>query len=1503
MLDPAAWDHDACGVGLLADRHARPSHEWLSRGLEALTRLTHRGATGDGHGSADGAGVLTAIPWTWFATGLPRAFVDGSAARAAGSCFLPAAASDAARAILAEALEEEGWGQLVWREVPVDASVLAPAERASRPHIQQVFALHQSSPLWTPARQERSLYRARVNAETRLTAAGFHDAAIVSLSTRTIVYKALVAPVDLARFYPDLAEPRYATTFTVFHQRFSTNTFPQWALAQPFRSLAHNGEINTILGNRLNARRRQADRAAIPDLPGVAGPLVRLTGSDSQSLDDMIEHLRQGGFSLAHAFARVLPRAWENDPALSARERAFEAYQSTACEPWEGPAAIAFADGRQVGAVLDRNGFRPARVLTSTDGLVCVGSESGIFDIPERSVERRGRLGPGEMLVVDLESGRLIDNTGLRRSLAAEHPYREWVGLTIADISEDTESTTEDTESDGTLLRQRLFGYTAEEIELIVRPMVEDGKEAIGSMGDDTPLAVLSSRRRLLSDFFRQRFAQVTNPPIDALREQSVMSLRTVFGRRGRLLDETALEARMVTCDSPILTPGQLEALRSQPLGADLSAVGGPKAEDSARTAERPALTLSMTFDVSGGVFAFRSSLDQLSRDAVAAVRRGIVSLVLSDRDVDRDRAPLPALLATSVVSQALDREGLGTRAGLVIDTGEVRDAHQAAALLAFGASALCPWLAYTTAQRVAVKAGLAPREAMAQYRDALQQGVLKTMSKMGVCTLAAYQGSHLMEIVGLHRSLVDECFSDTPAITGAVTLEEIATESVRWHREAASVTSDLLPHPGFHGFRRDGDYHSWNPAMVKQFHLAVEEQQPDAYVKFAALVRDRPAVTIRDLLDFVPQSPVALDTVEPIERIWTRFFASAMSVGALGPEAHRTLAEAMNRIGARSNSGEGGEDPGRYQQPGAGDWGNSSTKQVASARFGVTPAYLLSAGELQIKMAQGSKPGEGGQIPASKVVDHIARLRRAQPNTPLISPPPHHDIYSIEDLAELIYDLRSLHPSARINVKLVATSGVGIIAAGVVKAGADAIQISGHDGGTGASPRGSIKHAGLPWEAGLLDAHQVLLARGSRDRVILQTDGGLKTGRDVAMAAALGAQEYGFGTAALIAIGCVMARQCHLNSCPAGIATQRPDLRAKYEGTPDQVIAYFRMVAEEVRTILAHLGLRSLDELFGRTDLLRPRDSAAAARLDLGRFFREPEQRLSSLRLLAPGSGLPIADSRFPAADSREGTLNTRLLARARNHFESGIVIREAVRNTDRAVGATLSGAIARAFGDVGLPASTIRIELTGSAGQSLGAFGVPGLEIAVIGDANDGVAKGLCGGTVSIAPPGNTPLSDQVLIGNAALYGATGGRLFVAGRAGERFAVRNSGAIAVVEGVGHHGCEYMTNGTVVVLGATGQNFAAGMTGGVAFAYDPDRRLEARLNGELVTIGGLSEEDEGRVLQLLLDHRAATDSALAARILENWPENVTAFCRVTPKAAGVATAERPAAVPARLRA
>lgn len=1452
-MEPGQWDHDACGVALIVDRQRRARHEWLARALDALTRLTHRGAAGDGRGSADGAGVLTAIPWSLFAGDMPARFADPSARRAAGVCLAPAGAADDARRTIAEALDHEGWCDLAWRQAPTDPDVLGELEHATCPEVWQVAAICTEGAARTERQLEQSLYRARLHAEARLATRGLGDAALVSLSMRTLVYKALVAPADLAAFYADLADPRFETPFALVHQRFSTNTFPQWALAQPFRVLAHNGEINTILGNRLHARRRQHSLAGVETAPTGAS-LVRETGSDSQSLDDMVDHLRQAGFSMAHAFARLLPRAWEHDAALTPNARAFEEYQATSVEPWEGPAAIAFSDGRQAGAVLDRNGFRPLRVLLSTDGLVTIGSETGIFDIPEAQVERRGRLGPGEMLVVDLESGTLIDNLAARRTLAATRPYKAFVERTVVplpgrDQLHGAHDPVEDLAS-----AHRYFGYTAEELELIIRPMADEGKEPIGSMGDDTPLAVLSARRRLLPDYFRQRFAQVTNPPVDPLREQMVMSLGTLLGRRGSLLDESAADARLVACESPVLSEAQLEKLRN--------------------LADRPAVVVDTTFDSASGNAGLRAALDRIASQVAAHVSAGAALIVLSDRAVCAAAAPLPALLATAAADGALARAGLSTLASLVVDSGEPRDAHQVAALLAFGAGAVCPWLGIHTAATLAVRNGETERLAIGRYLHALDHGLLKVLSRMGVCTMAGYAGSHLMEAVGLDRAFLDAHFPDTAAVPGSLTLDSLADESAAWHRAASVATSAALPHPGMHGYRRDGEYHAYNPAMVKAFHQAVATGAPDAYSRFAAIVSERPAVAVRDLLIFRRQAGVPLDEVEPVEAVVTRFFASAMSVGALGPEAHRVLAMAMNRLGARSNSGEGGEEPERFVRPTAGDWAASLTKQVASARFGVTPAYLRSATELQIKMAQGSKPGEGGQLPAAKVVDHIAALRHAQPGTPLISPPPHHDIYSIEDLAQLIYDLRSFHPEARINVKLVSTTGIGIIAAGVVKAGAQAIQISGHDGGTGASPRGSIKHAGLPWEFGLDDAHRVLSARGVRHRVVLQADGGLKTGRDVALAAALGADEFGFGTAALVALGCLMARQCHLNTCPVGIATQRADLRARFSGTVEQAVTYFTLVATEVRQILASLGLRSLGELVGRVDLIGLRDESAPSRLDLARLLAPTE--VGTRR---------DADRTAELGPAGAGTLNGRLVAMASQTLGSeNVVLTATIRNTDRAVGATLSGLIAERYGDAGIAHSPIRVHVSGHAGQSFGAFSTPGLEIALVGDANDGVGKGMHGGTIAIRPPAGTPLRAQVLVGNAALYGATGGRLFVAGRAGERFAVRNSGAVAVVEGVGQHGCEYMTGGVVVVLGPTGPNFGAGMTGGTAYVFDPEVRLAECLNHELVMADGLTPDDEQRLRALLVDHHAMTASTLAAHLLADWAAIITSFSTVQPK-------------------
>ncbi len=1466
-VDDIWADRDACGVGFIADRQRRSSREWLDRALDALARLTHRGATGDGIGSADGAGVLTAIPWSLLAPELPNTFRSPPpGTRAAGMCFFPRGA-EGARALVERALIAEGWRQLHWRVVPIDTTCLGQPEHESCPSVEQVFARRDVRAPRGRRALTASLHRARRRAEALFAAERLDAAAVVSLSLDTIVYKALVSPSDLSWFYADLADPAYETPFVVFHQRFSTNTLPSWAMAQPFQVLAHNGEINTILGNRLRALRRLHEEPSAARC-GLA-PAVALTGSDSRSLDGAIGELRAAGFSLPHAFARLLPRAWENDGALSARERAFERFQASTADPWEGPAALAFADGRFVGMTLDRNGFRPARVLTSSDGLVCAGSEAGIFDVPDRLVERLTRLGPGEMLVVDLEKHRLIDNATIRRSLATAHPYAEWTSLVIADLEEVpqpgnqiskppnlqipkspslqvSKSPNLQVSKPPNLLRlhQRLFGYTAEELELILKPMAADAKEAVGSMGDDTPLAVFTPRRRVLTDYFRQRFAQVTNPPIDPARETFVLSLQTLIGKRGSYLQEDALDARVVALPSPIVDEPQLEALQAVP--------------------ERTAATLAMCFDVSAGDDAFEQAIGRLTTTACDAVRDGAVILILSDRGCDQRRAPLPALLATAAVWAALGREGLGTRASLVVDTGEARDAHQVAALLAFGAGAVCPWLAFETAGTL----GNGRR-----YRTALEQGLLKIFSKMGVCTAAAYTGSQLFEIVGLHASLVERHFAHTPHIAGPVTLASLAGDARAWHAHAIGAAGDLLGNPGFHSFRRDGDHHVFNPAVVRAFHRVAGEDAPEAYRQFRDLVHARPATAVRDLLELVPQTPIPLDQVEPIESICRRFFASAMSVGALGPEAHRTLAVAMNRLGGRSNSGEGGEDPERFVRT-TSDWANSTTKQVASARFGVTPAYLVSARELQIKMAQGSKPGEGGQLPAEKVVGHIARLRFAQPGTPLISPPPHHDIYSIEDLAQLIYDLRSFHPSARINVKLVSTLGVGVIAAGVVKAGADAIQISGHAGGTGASPRGSIKHAGLPWEIGLLEAHRLLAERGTRHRVVLQTDGGLVTGHDVAMAAAFGADEFGFGTAALVALGCVMARQCHLNTCPVGVATQRPELRQKFAGTVEQVVTYLRMVAGEVRSLLAGLGLRSIHELVGRVDLLAVRSGAASERLDV-----------SALTTRVSKGARVAAHQERHHGPAGALTLNGRLLARAGTMLgRQALTLTATVRNTDRTVGATLAGQITRRFGASGVPLTPVHLHLSGTAGQSLGAFGVPGLDITLTGAANDGVGKGLHGGTITIAcPPGLRAVPNATLIGNAALYGATGGRLFVAGRAGERFAVRNSGAVAVVEGVGHHGCEYMTGGTVVILGEIGPNFAAGMTGGVAHVFDEAGTLASRLNREAMACDLLSDGDCEYIHQLVAEHFERTGSPRAASMLARWVVTVRAFRKVKP--------------------
>ncbi len=1171
-----------------------------------------------------------------------------------------------------------------------------------------------------------------------------------------------------------------------------------------------------------------------------------------------MELLRHRGFSLAHAVSRLVPPAWERDRDLPPDVRAFYEFQSLVAEPWDGPSALVFADGRYVGAALDRNGFRPARYVATADGLVALASEVGILPASEHEIVDRGRLGPGEMLLVDLDRHRVWGAQDIRRRLAFRRRYRDMVASAARALSpasarlpiaDDRPPVAPSSVARAPLAqRQAAFGCTREEIELILKPMLADAHEAVGSMGDDTPPAVLSSRSRLLTDFFRQRFAQVTNPPVDPYRESTVMSLTSLVGAHGSFLDELAARAPRIVLRSPVLSREQLAHLES-------AEALGP-------------VMLDATCDPSGGADAFDARLDALAAEACDRVRDGAALLILTDRATSAARAPLPAVLAVAAVHQALTVAGLRLRASLVSDTGDARDAHQLAVLCAYGASAVCPSLGFDTIDALASDDGSGCRRPMARYRLALERGLLTIMSKMGVCTFSGYCGAQLFEAIGLDATVIDRFVPGTASPLGGVTLSDIAETAIARHRQAFATDAPRLAYPGLHTYRRDGEYHATNPLVVKTLQRArgdaaiahrATETAPNAYDTFTSHVYGRPPVAVRDLLEFQPRAPIAINDVEAADDICRRFFASAMSVGALSPEAHRLIAVAMNRINARSNSGEGGEEPDRFARPASGDWSGSRTKQVASARFGVTPAYLRSADELQIKIAQGSKPGEGGQLPGMKVVSHIARLRHAQPGTPLISPPVHHDIYSIEDLAQLVFDLRTFNPAARINVKLVASTGIGVIATGVAKAGADAIQISGHDGGTGASPRASIKHAGMPWEIGLAEAHQALTRAGLRHRVILQTDGGLKTGRDIAIAAALGADEYGFGTAALVAIGCVMARQCHLNTCPVGIATQREDLRIEFAATPEMLIGYLRLVAGEVREILASIGLRSVDALIGRPDLLRQRDVPTA--LSLGPLLTHAHSPNAPVRRATAGPTTRAAALRLALPIVKSG----------------------AIANTDRAFGADVAGAIAATHGDAGLPDGSVQFFMTGSAGQSFGAFALPGMRLTLVGDANDGLGKGMHGGEIVVAPAARERgRAGQVLAGNAALYGATGGRLFVAGHVGERFAVRNSGAVAVIEGAGDHACEYMTGGIVLVLGPVGRNFAAGMTGGVAFVADRERTLAARLATDLVSVAKLTASELRVARDLIETHERLTGSRLARGVLRNDPA-LSTFVAVRP--------------------
>ncbi len=1465
---PVTWDRerDACGVGFVADRRGRHSHEILRRALIAVGAMSHRGAVAADARTGDGAGVLTQIPYTLLRRDLRLRTPNGDLG--VGMVFLPSAtdAARSARALVEETLQDGGVPVLGWRTVPVDPDALGDHARRTQPEIAQVVVARPKG--LDDDAFERALYRLRRIIERRAGSAGL-PLYLPSLSRATIVYKGLFVSPQLPRFYRDLADEAYETAIVVFHQRYSTNTFPSWPLAQPFRLLAHNGEINTLPGNVTWMAAREAGlRSPLwPDGVRELLPIIQPGGSDSAMLDNVLELLTRSGRDPLHALITLVPSAWEGVPDLPEAVRAFFEYHGCLGEPWDGPAALAFSDGRFAAAALDRNGLRPARYVVTRDGLVVVASEAGVVDVPPEQIVEKGRLGPGQLLAVDTIKAIVLHDDEIKGLCAMRKPYGDWIDRHMIRLT-DVRGQSEIIVPADLVTQQRVFGYTAEDLDRVLRPMVEERKDPVFSMGDDTPLAALTERARPLAHYFRQRFAQVTNPPIDPLRERLVMSLAGYLGPQQSLLEEDPLHARLIHLPSPALTSEMLAAIHVR--------------------APVPVTSLLVLFPAHEGPDGLRRALAALIEDACAAVDGGAGVLLLTDQGVSADRAPIPMLLAVSAVHHALIQRGLRSRTGLLAESGEARDIHQIACLIGYGASAVHAYLALQTIAAEATDAHDA-HQRMEAWRQAVEDGLLKIMSKMGISTLSAYHGAQIFETVGLSQEFVEAYFRGTPARLSGVELDDIAGAAVRRHADAYQVRGPLAE-AGLVRFRRDGEYHAFNPYVVKALrraatagaHDAAGRDRADGREKLAALVADRPPTEIRDLLELVPGEPLALEEVEPATEIVKRFVISAMSHGALSREAHETLAIAAHRLGTRSNSGEGGEDPARYVPRANGDSANSAIKQIASARFGVTPAYVLSAVELEIKMAQGSKPGEGGQLPGHKVSEEIARIRRSQPGITLISPPPHHDIYSIEDLAQLIYDLKVVHPRARVAVKLVAEAGVGTIAAGVAKGFADTIQISGHDGGTGASPLDSIKHAGVPWEIGLFETQQVLVESGLRGRVRLRVDGGLKVARDVVIAAALGADEFGFGSAAVVALGCVMARQCHLNTCPVGIATQREDLRRKFPGQPENVVNYMLGLAEEVRRVLAGLGVRGLDDVIGDSSRLRPRSGTGQGRIDISAFLighdhpdvdRDAARRCIVARNDRPDEPydeaylMPL----LPAIDAGES-----------------IEIHLPLRNTHRAVGARLAGAVAGRWGDAGLPAGTVRLHFEGAAGQSFGAFLVPGLHLRLVGEANDYVGKSMHGGEIVLTPP--LPLRSashrHVIAGNTLLYGATGGQLFAAGRVGERFAVRNSGAAAVVEGVGDHACEYMTGGSVVVLGETGRNFGAGMTGGEAFVYDENGGFPLRYNTQLVTITRLEAGDGARLRTLVADHARATGSRRARMLLGNWEAHLAKFWKVSPRGA-----------------
>ncbi|MDO4588034.1 MAG: glutamate synthase large subunit [Planctomycetia bacterium] len=1441
-------EHDACGVGMVVRLDNRAEHSVIEGGLTVLKRLMHRGATGADAQTGDGAGLLTSLPDAFF-----RRVVGFALPKKGQYAVAMIFGGVGEEPLFEKMIQNEGGRVLGWREVPTCPEFIGETAQKSVPCIRQLFIGGES--FENRAAFERSLFVMRRQIEKSIQR-GY----IVSMSSRSIVYKGLLLASQIDLFYPDLNESDFISSLCVVHQRYSTNTFPTWRLAQPFRYLAHNGEINTLRGNLNQLRGREASFTSPlfgDDLKKVF-PLVDPGQSDSACLDNMLELLVATGRSLPHTLLMLLPQAWGQKYHLGRDVRGFFEYHSELMEPWDGPAAAIFSDGINAGAILDRNGLRPARWTLTDDSLFVLASETGVLDFDPVHVRQKGRLRPGEMIWCDLEHHRLVFDDELKNTLARQKPYRRWAEENKIQINGLFDSITPSKVKDRLIDRQRMFGMTREDVDLILVPMAATGREPTGSMGNDAALAILSERPQSLFHYFKQLFAQVTNPPIDPIREELVMSLTTYIGNAANILDDNSQQTPLIKLLRPILTDEDLRRLMSSRNEA-FSAVVFPMGWKNDLAAE----------------------LDQLCDNVTESVRTGNNLVILSDRNLEEGIMPMPSLLAVSAVHHALVEASLRTSIGLIVDSGEIREVNHYALLLGYGVTAVCPYLALETIADPAVleRIGLDPTKGAENYIKAIDKGLLKIMSKMGISTLRSYRGAQIFEAIGLHASLINRYFPGTASRIGGIGIEEVAKESRLRYQSSKTGNRNILDSGGQYRFRGDGENHLWTPESLRLFREAVQENDPEKYRRYAELINDQSGrlCTIRGLFDFVASDSIPLEEVEPIEAILPRFVSGAMSLGSLSPEAHEAIAIAMNRLGAKSNCGEGGEDQERQNPGPKGEQRESAIRQVASGRFGVTIDYLARAKEIQIKMAQGAKPGEGGQLPGYKVDEHIARVRHSMPGVTLISPPPHHDIYSIEDLSQLIYDLRNANREARISVKLVSEVGVGTIAAGVAKAHADLILISGHDGGTGASPLTSIKHAGLPWELGLAETQQTLVLNRLRDRVRLQTDGQLKTGRDVIIAALLGAEEFGFATTILVCLGCVMMRKCHENCCPAGVATQDPNLRKCFRGKPEYIEHFLRFLAEEVRGYLAQLGFRSIDEAIGRSDKLcmnRAIEFYKGRNLDFSLIFQRATGNAVRFQ------GQPVELETFD---------DTFLLPQMKSTLEQGnpVALELELRSVNRSVGTRLSYEIVRRFGAEGLPEKTVCVNFHGVAGQSFGAFLAPGVEFRLEGEANDYVGKGLSGGTIVIRPPkeaGFTP-SENVIAGNVIGYGATSGRMFFAGQAGERFAVRNSGAIMVVEGVGDHGCEYMTAGRVVVLGPASVNFAAGMTGGIAYVYDESNNFDLKCNVDTVDLESIrpGSEDESELLDLINEHIVRTDSLRAKEIVADWENRRSRFIKVIP--------------------